>query len=123
MTEQQIVKELDLESPGAPGAAGGVHGTIIPFEPYRERREKYEELREEYVASLEETSRDLYDKAINLAMNGAWASWDEEQPIGTRLEFTPEMLFDCPDTRVRRIMALWETIMNVLWDEEVGANP
>ena len=99
------------------------HETIIPFAPYRERQDRYNDRLRESTEYLEKVAGELITAAINLAVNNAWAAWDEEQPEGTEVGFDPEMLLYCPDEKVRRIMLIWQQIMNFLWDEEVVSNP
>lgn len=95
----------------------------LPFESYQLHQGRYTDRAEENTSYLEAVAEKLLSNAVNLAANNAWASWDEEQPEGTEVELDPATLLYCPDEKVRRIMLIWQQIMDFLWDEEVGSNP
>jgi len=63
---------------------------------------------------LEYVAQSVQDQAFQLALAKAWREWDLDQPPGTELELTPEMLEQCADPRVRELARLEAVVWSVL---------
>jgi len=77
---------------------------VFKLEEQAEADVKYSISLTETQAYVAEQVRVLRGEAIALAMLRAWKKWDEEQPVGTVLKFTDQMLLECADKNVRKLM-------------------
>jgi hypothetical protein len=63
---------------------------------------------------LETMAMNIQEHALELAMAKAWREWDLQQPPGTELELSPDMLEQCADPRVRELARLEAVVWSVL---------
>ena len=89
------------------------------FEEYRKRDSRYKEELAETRERLDEVSDELFALALNVAIAGPWARYNESSPDGNLLRFTPQTLFECPDPAVKAIMHSWEQVNAAL--EEIDS--
>ncbi|GHT20229.1 hypothetical protein AGMMS4957_06500 [Bacteroidia bacterium] len=69
---------------------------IIPFNT----NNAYAKVMDKTIIALEQMEADVLDTMVNLATEGKWRQWSEEQPIGTTFTFTEEALRDTGDENV-----------------------
>ncbi len=53
-------------------------------------------------------------KALNLAMEGPWKEWSDEQPHGSMVAFDEEALGDCGDPLVLMLLGLYERVFELI---------
>ena len=93
------------------GPAGSAEGSadprkIINIDSYRSADQRYRETVSEMRSVLAETSEYLHGAAIDLAVNGPWREWDEQQPVGSDFFFSDQMLLESGDANVALLVRL-----------------
>ena len=63
---------------------------------------------------LDEFQYELYSCMINIATNGKWKKWSNEQEEGTEFDFTYEMLSNTGDNNVDLLLELYENISDTI---------
>ena len=79
---------------------------IISIESYRRADQRYRDAVEEVRSVLAETSQYVHGAAIDLAVNGPWREWDEQQPVGSDFFFSDQMLLESGDANVAVLVRL-----------------
>jgi hypothetical protein len=87
-------------------------GRIIDFR--RQVSSEYGWLLKDTHEFLEGMAEACQEHAFELAMAKAWREWDLQQPPGTELELSPDMLEQCADPRVRELARLDAVVWSVL---------
>jgi hypothetical protein len=87
-------------------------GRIIDFR--RQVSCEYGRLLKDTHDFLEGMAQACQEHALDLAMAKAWREWDLQQPPGTELELSPDMLEQCADPRVRELARLEAVVWSVL---------
>jgi hypothetical protein len=57
--------------------------------------------------------QEVMNSMVMLATTGKWKKWSDEQPIGSKFEFTEEMLRNTGDVHVDLLCGLMDKILNV----------
>lgn len=81
-------------------------GKIVDICSYRRADQRYRDAIEEVRSVLAETSECLHETAINLAVNGPWREWEEQQPVGSQFFFDDQMLLESGDANVAVLVRL-----------------
>jgi hypothetical protein len=82
----------------------------IGKEPFTQ---EYAEAIEQTVETLERMEEEVMNCMIMLATTGKWKKWSDEQPIGTKVEFSEEKLRNTGDVNVDLLCGLMDKILKV----------
>ncbi len=63
------------------------------------------------VELLNNIEFDLQNLIVNLATTGKWKEWSDSIPVGSKFDFTEEMLKDTGDNNVNELAGLLENIL------------
>ena len=63
---------------------------------------------------LDEFQDELYSCMINIATNGKWKKWSDEQEEGTEFDFTYEMISNTGDKNVDLLVEIYDSILNAI---------
>ncbi|HON77334.1 MAG TPA: hypothetical protein PK544_02490 [Spirochaetota bacterium] len=85
-------------------------GKIYDLGKMRERSAEYNILIEDTREALKEMGDELFDMAVNIALEMVWKEWSDEQAAGTEIVFTENMLLECGDNNVSTLVNLIDAI-------------